>query len=359
MAIYLINLISIPIWYLALAKISDKQRRELLVINIVCVQMALIAGLRAINIGVDTKNYQAIFNEYKVLPWNMVFSTWLEPGYVIYNKLVALFGLPYRIVIIINTAVTIIGIRNFILKTSDDKIMSLFLFIAIGYFSSMMNIMRQYLATVLILNSFAVIINKEKPIKAIVYSLVAALFHTSALIMLAVIVLYYVLYCEKNRNNILLKLLAFGVGSVMVVLIDPIISLIPFLNYESLKYAAAYEYSLFDITFILKIVCVGISLFLLVDYRYKVDEQSLHKLSFLNYLMIASCLLNVASVSFNMFTRLNMYFAITLIVLVPLLIKNIPIREKRFIKCCVYVLGTVMYVISLSGASSLVPYAFL
>ena len=359
MAVYLISLFSIPIWYFLLKTLFRVKNADQKVVTLVCIQSVLIMGFRGFGIGTDTINYSWIFDSCGALSFSELFGYYIEPGYSFLNKLVFVLTGSYRVLLIVNAIIIMWGIRNVILKLSVNKIMSIYLFIAIGYFCSAMNVMRQYIAVVFVLNAFIAVLHNQKKWKILLNCMLAMLFHTSAILMIAVIIGYYILYNDKIKNGFGLRALACGVGAVLLLFLDKIISLIPFVNYDYLATGGGYKYSIFNFSFLLKIICIVMCFIILKISKDKIDKQELKTLRFCNYLMIVSCFINFASINFNMFTRFNLYFTIMLIIFIPALFKRLPIKEKKLCNFMVYVGGAAIFVLDLMSSADLVPYVFL
>lgn len=356
MGIYVINLLSIPIWKILINKIKTQRNRDDIVVFAVCLQTALIIGCRGISVGVDSRKYEMIFESIKGVEWKNIFSYYLEPGYVLINKLVFFLGGEFRWVLLINAAITMIGIYNFIIQCSNNKIMSLYLFITIGYFGSTMNIMRQFLSLTFILMAYICVLNKKKNYIIFLYVVIAMLIHTSSIVVMAVIIIYKVLYLKNIKYSNILKAVFLFCSIIAVFLLGEILSLFNWINYDYLVSGAGYEYSIFNFSFLLKLVMIGVGIYVLGHQKRYIDQE-LNNIQLFHYLNIVSCLMNVASISFNMFTRLNIYFSFSLIVLIPNIIEVFPISNKKIIKAVLYFIFFVLFIIQLfSNNNGIVPY---
>ena len=359
MAVYLINLFSIPIWYFLLKTLLRVKNADQKIVTLVCIQSILIMGFRGLEIGTDTINYLWIFESCGNLPFLALPEYYIEIGYSLLNKFIFILFGEYRVLLFANAIIIMLGIRNVILKLSMNKVMSIYLFITIGYFCSAMNIMRQYIAVVFVLNAFIAVLYKQKAWKILLYCLVATLFHTSAIIMIAVIIGYYILYSKKIKDGFMLRIIACIAGMVLLLFLDEIIRLIPFIDYDYIANAGGFKYSILNFNFLLKILCVILCLLILKLRKHKMSEEEIEGFQFCNYLIVVSCFINLASINFNMFTRFNLYFSIMLIIFIPNLIKKLPIKEKWLCNFMVYAALTVIFVLDLVGNAEFVPYIFL
>lgn len=111
----------------------------------------------------------------------------LEIGFVLLNKVTILItNKPFLMFLI--TSFFINGFVFFtICKESKDKILSICIFFLLGFFFDSLNIMRQYLAWSFVLMGYYYLL-KNKKLLYILFVLIASSFHSTAIIMLALVV---------------------------------------------------------------------------------------------------------------------------------------------------------------------------
>lgn len=147
------------------------------------VPMVLVSGLRW-NTGIDFKNYYYVF--YNIRD-NL--STHVEIGFELLCKLILLFTQNLTVLLficaLITAAFTMLSIRI----NSIDKLMSVFLYLSMGYFFYSMNTIRHFMAISIYLFAFYFMKNR-KPIPYFLLILVAVTFHKIALV---AIPLYFIL----------------------------------------------------------------------------------------------------------------------------------------------------------------------
>lgn len=356
MSIYIFNICSIPLWIGLVNIIKMKKNKENVYIGIICIQMALIIGMRGIEVGVDTNSYNSIYISSSYVRWNEIFNYYLEPGYMFINKFISAFGGEYRAVLLFNAFVTMFGVYFFIKKCSWNRLLSIFIFVGIGYFNSTMNIMRQYLAVAIILIAYANLVNNKKSKNYIFLVLVASCIHKSSIILLPFLFIYKALYSERVKNTIILKFVVWFSLILLVLGIGKIAAYIPWFNYDYMTNGAAYEYSIINMGFAIKVVMLIICLYILKNQN-NYEKEKIDNIIFLNYLNIISCILNIGSVTFNMFTRLNIYFSITLIALIPNIIELLPIKNKKIVSGLVSLFFVIIYLVQLpTDGNKIIPY---
>lgn len=361
MIIYLLNLFSIPFWNIFFKQIGLQRKSIKMTMVFVFFQMVLIAGLRNVNIGIDTKNYLNIYMFTQSVDLMDIFTYYLESGYVILNQFVKYLFDSFNALLFINSLITLIGVYEFINRFSKNKIMSLFLFITLGYFSSTMNIMRQYIALVFILNSYFYYIKEKNYFKVYINVLIASLFHSSSLFVAVAILFYDKIYSKKiNGYNFLYKCL-ITLSVITFSFITSYIFQLVFNNeyYDYIVNGAGYTTSIFNLNFFIKVSLSIIYLF--VRKKRFINKSCLIEMNFLNYLNFISCIVSIMAIKFSMFNRINLYFSFTLIVFIPILIENINMKfsEKKYIKFVIYLSFFIVYIVSLlSNNNGICPYQF-
>ncbi|MBQ7453030.1 MAG: EpsG family protein, partial [Clostridia bacterium] len=192
-----------------------------------CIAMTIIfifiSSFRNFNVGYDTVNYldYYVFKQ-KALNAN-VYEFLFEAIYTI----CAFLKLPFTIVSMICAIVSLSAFCYFIYKYSPDPIVSLFLFVALGFFGNTLNAVRQYLALAVFLWGVKYVIHGDFA-KYLLCCLVAIMFHSSAFFLLP---LYFLRYVKPNWKSLLaicviVALCIFGIKPLTYV-----ISLFTKINY--------------------------------------------------------------------------------------------------------------------------------
>lgn len=344
MVIYYINLVSIFTWYILFSSFMKKEKAKEKTINIVLLQMILIAGLRGMTVGTDTKNYYNIFCTLQHIKWKDLRSFYVEPGYVVLNKLVDMFFGKYQILLFLVAVVVYIGLFAMIKKMSLDPLMSVFLFITIGYFASSMNIFRQYIATVCVWVSFYTYVWKKKKLQTYIWIFIGFLFHDSILVIVPVLIFWKFMNNKSSFRRMLIEFV-FGIGCVgSIVYINQIVDIVVKLNLKSeslltedVTSSSFFSYAIKIAVIIFYVICLQI-------------DKSLHEneqLGFLCYLSIISLVINIISIKFSLLGRFNLLFALPMIVFIPNLIvsTNFEPRQRFLVKMIIYTafIGAYMY----------------
>lgn len=355
MTIYILNVISIPIYYLMIKRIRTKNEKNLIVVFLICMQMIFIAGMRGVSVGTDTQRYNWIFDAIKNLHWKELHNYYIDFGYSVINKLVSSINGNFRVMLFVNAIIIYFGIYNIIKKNSVDKIMSIFLFISMGYFSSSLNVMRQFIALTFVILSYSAFMEKKSFFKITFYCIIAGVFHSTALLCLGAIILYALLESKKVGRSFFFKLLVVVISIGVCFSVDYVFTVLG-LDSDYLASGAGFTYSIFNLSFLIKIVLLIAGWYIIKKCK-NLDSDEFNTLKFLNFLNIVSCFMNVMAVSFNMFTRLNIYFSIGMIVLIPNIIKYLPIKNKIMIKVVVYTgFSVLLYSQLVNNDNLIIPY---
>ncbi len=190
------------------AKQSDKAKKWYLYLTVI--QLTLLAGFRGYYVGFDTDSYTEIFNRIAVSNYSIFNTeTWIEIGFVIYCKLISLFGGNAQCMIFLSSAIINISVCRFIYKYSIDVFMSVYLLMCFPYYYYSFDIIRYFIAISIILFFYKYII-EHKFIATCIVIIFACAFHNGAIFLLA----FYFLYKFKLNviNTITTVLIMIIVG---------------------------------------------------------------------------------------------------------------------------------------------------
>lgn len=182
------------------ASIGTKEKRNnpflyyaLLFISIII--PALVAGYREESIGTDTSNYLGIF--YRAVSCNsfaeMAALSDMEVGFQYFVFLCSRISSNPVIFFFLLQIITLIPIYKSIVESNINISFGLFIYYFL-FFNMSLNISRQAVAISLILLSTTYLINGKYK-QVIIYSLIAFLFHNTAIICLLLYTIYF--FCQK------------------------------------------------------------------------------------------------------------------------------------------------------------------
>ena len=207
MAIYYILLAAVAAggWYLWEYKQSPVGQKCYLIL--VAAALVAMATLRY-SIGFDYFSYQEIFEKIAAASWAELPAAFGEfPGYALINKIVAMLGGSYRVLLLVCNLFMTWAVFHVIRKYSSMPWMGVFLYITLQFFAHSMNLLRQSIAATVLLLGYG-FLRDRKPLPYLAVVLAAASIHYSALVMLPV---YFLINLPADWK----RMLAVGVPALI------------------------------------------------------------------------------------------------------------------------------------------------
>lgn len=379
MTIYLVTLVIALLGGLFHVNKSYRSRRRY--VFFIFSIIILISALRHYTIGIDLKNqYYNLFIRVADMNWSDIGNTAYDVGYVVFNKIISMFTTNPQWFIAIHSII-VFGITGwFILRYSDDVVMSTFLFIANNVWFMYMNVLRQALAICVILIAFAVWEKKEWKLKRyLIYGmlyLLAVSFHSSAALMIVIPIIAHVKF---RRNQIVVSGIIVGFAFLLYDKIFEIASrLIGFRRNYSLFYegttAGKSAINLNSLYGILIYVIFFLIAYYSLIYHRQVSEKRIGNdsiisvnnegaISLLMYLTLFLIICRALVWRSSIIGRMAYYFIPFTWILVPKAIKEYPgINNKYILRIMIYCGITLMFIwMGYRSANTLygtVPYRF-
>jgi hypothetical protein len=311
----------------------------------------ILSAFRSENIGNDTFRYIYLFERVVNEVGLSHFATGYESGYIYLNKIISLISPKPQTFLIITSAIIMTGFAFFIYKKSNNVFLSVFLFYTLGFFGSSLNILRQYIAILLILLAYEYI-RKRKPLASIVLILLASQFHATAIIGLLLLLIPYIRF---NYKTIILFIsfsgliyLAFGNVINFIFTISP--------KYNVYLGSAYFEggirlASILNFCIILMIFALGLFInnnnptkkyFNNGKGEDKKDRSLISDEYAMQYLMLFSVCITFISLKFNLIERLSEYFFIFSIIYLPNILSKI--RDKNLYRISVYLVAVFSFI---------------
>ena len=320
---------------------------------------SIMAGSRYFT-GTDYKNYLQIYNEIVRYGFSVTTPN-LEIGYLFINKVCIELGLGYQWVLFVMSWITNYYALKAILVYKNDFNSGLAYFVyLVCYYQASYNLVRQ--AAAMTISLYAVTrLEKEKRLEAVIYVIVATLFHNSALIILLPM-LTYILY--KSNLPQYIKNGYTGVMCLLLLFYDKVFKFVmnfmPFLSRYA-GYVERGQYEDFGVTVFIRYGYIIIP-FLLVFKRYKREKRLIYP--FIIFIFCFVFRLATYSATFSLAVRLVYFFQIYQIFCIPLLyryFKEHPHIKNDYVHIVskIIVLITVVFWIYdyfILGVNATVPY---
>ena len=194
---------------------SDRNKK--IYITIVSIQFILIAGLRSLEIGADTRSYaysldwareisfQKLFYQAKVLMQTME-SEYKNTYFLLISKIAGFFfGYSYRVFLFLVAAAFMMAFGKFLYRKSSDLCISYLLF-AIFYFEFCIDATKQMLAVAVVSLIGYKYIEERKFGKFILIQGIGMLFHASSIVVFP----FYFLFDKREKKYIHILMVAGG-----------------------------------------------------------------------------------------------------------------------------------------------------
>lgn len=268
----------------------------------------------------------------------------LEPLYIIYNKILYFISSNPRLLLVANSIIIYPVIAKTFYKYSPILWFSFFLYFALGFFNTSLNISRQWLAISIIISSYPYLINRQ-PYKFIFLVLTASLFHYSAILF---VITYPLLRCKISFRYLFAMLISSFVFSII---------LLP----AVLKFVLGRFYVIYDMSShggfgmlgLLLITTVG---GLMLKPKVINDFESL-----LYNMMIIASSLQIISLSFSIFVRVVFYWQFAMVLFIPMIIsKQKSAAAKSILSFGTIILAALYYFLVVTSSTDLqgtVPYS--
>lgn len=316
------------------------------------IEMALLGGLRGISVGTDTVAYHDIF--YKIEYVNTLsglLNLREEFGYVIINKVVALLGGGPQLVIFICSAFIAGGFILFIAKHSDNVFFSCFLLITLMLYFTSFNVIRQYMATVVIINGFTFLKNKQI-FRYVLICLLAGLFHSTAILW---VFLGFVPLVKWNASKIIWLMVAMFLVVVFArQIIDLIVKIFP-------QYASYLESKYFQPSKGIMMPVVYCAIFFVVTFILAIarpyDKQDLIYIYVISALTLMLTLVGLTTASIA--DRLAWYVSPFLVLLIPKATAYLPKSGETVMQLAIGTAGIAYFIYCLIiNWQGIMPYVF-
>lgn len=313
----------------------------------------VIIGFHSVNVGIDTLSYANNFIEISYLPLLKVFSaqSYMEVGFLLYNKLLSYITLHPQILFMASGAIIAASVMRFIYRNTALPLLALLIYVsAAGDFYWTLTAIRQSLAIAVTLFAFEAV-QKRKLFIFLILILIAASFHKSALCLLPLYPLY----------NIKFNIKTFFLGLFAAVLI--------FINMEfilnSLRgYISSYQVYLDSsgISYLtdvfIRVLLLCFPIFILFITRKKADKD----FNIFLWAAFLSLIFSVFIFKLEMLIRFRLYFSIYSIVLIPKAFELISQKNTKIIFMSLFLFFTVLYtqraVTNIALSNNFLPYEF-
>lgn len=343
MIFYVINLLFITILMYILREQSKIRK------IIVFIWLFLIGALRASGIGNDYYSYQELYelflqNDYRGY----------EIIYILLNLLCEHVG-GYRSVVVLVSALSMIGPVYYIEKYSKQPILSMWLYITMSFFTWTFTIYRQAIAIsfMLIAYSFA---QEKKPIKFLSFLLLATGFHDLSILLIIVYPLLNIQWIKRIwlYLSTIIVICFVALRKYLIVLVNSVQNLLSerFLYYDlnDVKMDGETLLFVYFLVFLFVIICLC-----------KRKQLFYRQILLLSSSFMVIC--QAIATAFPLANRMGLFFAVPTFLLFPNVLEDTwEKRSKRLGSFLVMLISLLYFIIVMYQekhyGSSIVPYRF-
>ena len=359
MAIYIALFISIII--LAIVTFFNGQSKIKNKIFLICSfsLMLVVMGLRDISVGTDTELYCTIFKNYSSMESiRQVLQKDTNLIYGLYNFFISKISTDNNMIIFCNSAIILTLTAIFIYNNCSNVVFPTLLFMEFYHYFSAFNISRQYIAVLIVANSFYFLKNKMIW-QYIILNIIAIFVHNTAIIFLTLLPFLFIKINYKNINILVI------IYSIFIFLWDKLINIFInifphyaiYLGTQSRFLFTSGENKKIIITFIYIFIALLMRLILSKKNLIKYEEQN--KFLLLYFINIMSIIVGFISLKSMSMARIEVYFSFFAIMTIPYCFEYIK-RDRLICNVFFIVIMLIpMYIQLLSNNSEVVPYIFM
>ena len=321
MIVYLIGFIfTILLVYISEYKVKSKKSKT--VLRVIAVLPLLIISAIRYNVGTD---YDKRYVQDYINLSNGIDVPNLEIGFKAIDYICLLFTKETFLLFIVTSIIILSIIFEVIYKKSTNKVLSIVIFFFGGYFFGTLNLVRQYIAVVLIMLGYQFLTSENKKkayIGFIICAILAFLMHSSSIICFAIL-----FFNKKNLVSIKwvipVSIFVLILNQNIMKILTPIIENTRFNVYLIGKFAGG-ELSLLTIIENFAVYIFMYSIY----YYYKKNNKNIEKegITYLNIQGLA-LLCTVAGVIHIQFLRIAIYFWIFQILSIPYYLEYVPYEK--------------------------------
>lgn len=309
------------------------------------IPLLIVSGLRY-QVGTDYQSYINIFNQIL----NTGSTTRTEVGYIILNKLVQIFSENPQSIIIITSLISYSLVYKTVYDLSPSVAFSLYTFITAALLFPSYNLIRQFIAVAISLYAFRFIYRDNKKIVMyILFIILAASFHKTALIMIPIGIASLIRFRLKHYIMMVLVLV------VMFIFRDDVLEFIVSIVYPG--YIGS-RYLARVIINQLQIAHSILSVIFIIVYRKTLFKSGKSSIVLINFTVFRA-MMAILMAWVPMLWRMLIYLDIIAIVTIPIIIGcegNYKTRRLYYAMFIVLSSIYVVYSIWFRYSHNVIPY---
>ena len=306
----------------------------------------LIASLRGRCVGGDTDIYVNAFQYLSTVSYKGAANFMgKDPVFYIFISFIGKIWCNYTFLFTIIAFIFTVSVTNFIYKFSDDPFLSWAFMLAFNLYQFTLTAMRQTIAISFVLFAFSYLL-ENKWFKGVILTLIASLFHMSALCVLVIFVFYKV---KINKQILYSSLLVLA----FVYLLKSRIAMLFLSVFKEENREYAVENKGAGMTMLLVITILYVACTVLIDKEKLNQSPVLQKLFIISFFALIFEILVPAQ---SIFFRFAFYYLFGMAALLPNMINNCIVKEKKAVYAVLFFILSVQYIFFTMGSCYITPY---
>lgn len=360
MLIYILQILLIVVFYVLLSFKGMNSKREKVFCIFSFIVLSIVACFRDYSVGYDTGQYVTAFQKSSSLTLLTLSTLRYEYGFSLLCVLLNKISSNPQILLITTSIFINYSILRFIYKNSDNKLLSVLLYILLNTYFFYTSAMRQAIAISIILLGFDNV-QSEKYVKFILYVLVASFFHQSAFLSLLFIFFKKKRYNKTFIYELLIMFVFFFIFGKNI--FDVLSKLSPRLGEYSMSQFNVENYFGALLQFALNFVLFFIGYFIILkkDITILIDKKN--KNNIYVGIMAGSLLFYLLTMKVSIFNRFSPYFSIFIIIWLPNCLSKLKFSKNRLFLSISIVFVLIIYWGMINYLRpewyGMVPYSFL
>ncbi len=268
----------------------------------------LVLGMR-FYVGTDYENYLSIYNKYKEIPLNNIFSANIECLNIILCKTIYnIYDNQYIFIMMYAILTITIAFKAILNIDSKNTFLVTFMYLCL-FFPWAANVTRQSLAIAVILYAYTILFKNPK--RFCLLCIIASLIHSSAIIILPIGIICYIVKDIKKCNFIIIGL--YSIITLIILIGLPFASSNVFIQ----KLLGYLESSSGNVEFGLGVLILNLPILLLSIFFYSKIRKEEPNYSLYIFLFVINILLSYLGYVSIFLNRFSLYFSIIQIFLIP------------------------------------------
>lgn len=352
MLIYIISMLLCYIFLWFSKHTENKWKKNTLILCSFLI-LFLVSALRY-NVGTDYANYTKWFNDIQGFSFH-----YINFGFNAVIFFIKLFSHNAQWLFAISSLLILSCVYYAAVQNEKEYDMVLYLFVALGFYFSTLNGIRQWIAIGIFMVAYQYIIKKDFK-KYTLLVLLASLFHTTAIFLIPI---YFWLNAKVRDKT---KIIAIILSIVLFKFINLYKLMALFLkvclpSFYWRYIAAGVDLSKGVGSFLPFLLCVGMFIFYLLfskKFLEKMPEELFEQKKNLSYILTIFSIMNTVN---NLFSRFSLYFIPMIIFLLPDVYLIIDEKYKKYAKILIIICGVIFLTVNtlLKNSNGPLPYSWI